>query len=316
MQARSTTASADERDATTASSHAIPVLLNSAGVGDRAAAHESPASRASPRAARPTRSRRSRRPPRAAPTRATRPPPSPGRASASSVSRASGSWEPMATTVAWSATSDAVEQRLARGRGAADDVGGGDQLVRRRSASRPTMSTCSIGRTARIASTWPWACGPRPKTSRRRASGAASARTASAETAGVRTLVSAMPSTSATGASVVASKTTQTPWMRGSPPTVTSLTTAWAAVGRRHHEQLAARRARARCAAGRPRGPGRPAARPRARRSRPSGRGAARRRAAARKGRLIAGRSRCPAGRAGRGRSGARRCGRPSPRPR
>ena len=67
---------------------------------------------------------------------------------------------------------------------------------------------------------------PRPKTSRRRASGAARRRTASAETAGVRTLVSAIPSTSATGASVVASKTTQTPWMRGSPPTVTSLTTA------------------------------------------------------------------------------------------
>ena len=56
--------------------------------------------------------------------------------------------------------------------------------------------------------------------------GDASRRTASAETAGVRTLVSAIPSTSATGASVVASNTTQTPWMRGSPPTVTSLTTA------------------------------------------------------------------------------------------
>ena len=48
----------------------------------------------------------------------------------------------------------------------------------------------------------PWACGPRPKTSSRRASGAASARTASAETAGVRRFVSAIPSTSATGASV------------------------------------------------------------------------------------------------------------------
>ncbi|WCB92698.1 hypothetical protein DSM104299_01396 [Baekduia alba] len=35
-----------------------------------------------------------------------------------------------------------------------------------------------------------------------------------------------MPSTTATGASVSGSKTTQTPWIRGSPPTVTSLTAA------------------------------------------------------------------------------------------
>ena len=66
--------------------------------------------------------------------------------------------------------------------------------------------------------------GPRPKTSSRFASSRARWRTASAETAEVRTLVSAIPSISATGASVVPSKTTTTPWTRGSPPIVTSFT--------------------------------------------------------------------------------------------
>ena len=160
------------------------------------------------------------------------------RASVSSVSRASGSCEPIATTVAWSATSE-PSNNGSRAVVAQQTMSAAATSAPTSPPSRPTMSTCSMGRTARMASTCPWACGPRPNTSRRRASGAASARTASAETAGVRTLVSAMPSTRATGASVVASKTTQTPWMRGSPPTVTSLTTAWVAVGRRHHEQLA-----------------------------------------------------------------------------
>ncbi len=40
-------------------------------------------------------------------------------------------------------------------------------------------------------------------------------------------MVSAIPSISAAGASVVPSKTTTTPWTRGSPPIVTSLTATW-----------------------------------------------------------------------------------------
>ena len=41
----------------------------------------------------------------------------------------------------------------------------------------------------------------------------------------MRRVVSAIASISAAGASVSGSKTTHTPWIRGSPPTVTSLTT-------------------------------------------------------------------------------------------
>ena len=76
-----------------------------------------------------------------------------------------------------------------------------------------------------MASTCARPCGPRPNTSRRRASGAARWRTASADTAAVRRLVSAIPSTSAAGASVSASKTTHRPCTRGSPPTLTTFTT-------------------------------------------------------------------------------------------
>src|SRR5918999_2820110 len=130
-------------------------------------------------------------------------------ARASLVSRRSGSWEPIATTTAWSATSEPSKS--------------GSRAV----VQRPTMSTSSIGRTARIASTWVCACGPRPNTRSRRASGIARCRTARAETAAVRTLVRAIPSTIAMGASVSPSKTTQTPWIRGSPPMVTSFTTGW-----------------------------------------------------------------------------------------
>src|SRR4051794_2839759 len=79
---------------------------------------------------------------------------------------------------------------------------------------------------AGIASACARPCGPRPKTSRRRAPGAASRRTASALTAAVRSVVSAMPSITAAGARVSGSNTTHTPWIRGSPPTVTSLTAA------------------------------------------------------------------------------------------
>jgi hypothetical protein len=73
------------------------------------------------------------------------------------------------------------------------------------------MSTCSIGRIALIACACAPDCGPRPKISSREASSLARCLTASAETAAVRTLVSPIPSISATGASVSASNTITTP---------------------------------------------------------------------------------------------------------
>ena len=147
-------------------------------------------------------------------------------ARASSVSRLSGSWEPIATTVAWSATS-APSNSGSRAVVAQQTMSAAATRpsTSTPARSRPTMSTCSIGRVARSAVTCAWAWGPRPKTSSRRASGTARWRTARAETAAVRTLVTAIPSTRAMGARVAPSKTTHTPWIRGSPPTVRSLTT-------------------------------------------------------------------------------------------
>ena len=181
-------------------------------------------------------------------------------ASASSTSRASGSCEPIATTVAWSATSAPSNSGSRAVVAAADHVGGGDELRRRRRRRGRPMSTCSMGRTARIASTCPWACGPRPKTSSRRASGAASARTASAETAGVRRFVSAMPSTRATGRE-----------RRGVEDDADALDARLAADGHELDDGMAAGAdgitssspppTASALAAGRPPGPGRPAAR-------------------------------------------------------
>ena len=68
-----------------------------------------------------------------------------------------------------------------------------------------------------------------------------------------------MPSTTATGASVSGSKTTQTPWIRGSPPIVTSLTPRVPAPPRAS-PTARPRRRRSRRAAGRPPGRGRRAA--------------------------------------------------------
>ena len=77
-----------------------------------------------------------------------------------------------------------------------------------RPGSRATTSTRSIGRIARIASTCAHAWGPVPKTSICLASGSAMWRTASADTAEVRSVVSALPSISALGSSVPGSKST------------------------------------------------------------------------------------------------------------
>ena len=122
------------------------------------------------------------------------------------------------------------------------------------------MSTRSIGRTARIASTCASAWGPRPKTSRRRASGSASRRTASAETAERAQRWSARSRRPARRARAwSASNTTHTPWMRGVAADGDELDARRA---RRGAEGITSSspppRGRPRCAAGRPRDPGRP----------------------------------------------------------
>ena len=69
-----------------------------------------------------------------------------------------------------------------------------------RAGVRDTTVTCSIGRTASIASRWDPACTPAPKMTRRREPALARWRVASPETAAVRSAVSAAPSTIASGA--------------------------------------------------------------------------------------------------------------------
>ena len=71
---------------------------------------------------------------------------------------------------------------------------------------RPETSTVSMsGRTHSMASTWPRAWAPVPKIPRAVASGRARASVATAEAAGVRSEVRAVPSRVATGAPVVPS---------------------------------------------------------------------------------------------------------------
>ena len=237
------------------------------------------------------------------------------RASASSVSRASGSWEPMAMTVAWSATSDpsnsgsravVAQQTMSAAATssstpcgvAADQV---DVLDRPHGADRLDVAVglraaAEDEQAARVGAREP---AHRERRDRRRAH------------VGERDPVDERDRRERGRVEHHAHALDA-----GLPADGHELDHRVCARGRGHHEQLAARereRAARRVGLGVQAGQER-----RFERVDRGGRagGAARRRAAARKGRLIAGRSRCPGGRAGRARSGARRCDRPCPRPR
>jgi hypothetical protein len=74
---------------------------------------------------------------------------------------------------------------------------------------RVTTVTAATSPTARSVSSWPTPCGPAPKTTTRSPDrDASSGRTAATDTAGVRSVVSAAPSSSARGRSVSASNST------------------------------------------------------------------------------------------------------------
>ena len=109
----------------------------------------------------------------------------------------------------------AVEQRLARGRAAADDVGA--LTARRRRPPGRRMSTCSMGGSRGSAATWAaaWGSGRRRATRASRGEGADRER----RDRRVRTLSPRSRRAPRSGRAWPTSKTTQTPWMRGSPPT-------------------------------------------------------------------------------------------------
>jgi hypothetical protein len=125
--------------------------------------------------------------------------------SSAGSSRASGSCEPTATTVACGRMSPAsnrgVRAVVAQQTMSASATAAG-------SSFRPSMVTSTTSRTASMAATWPCACGPLPNTTSRAGPFGARWSTASADTAGVRSVVSAGPSSSASGASVAASIST------------------------------------------------------------------------------------------------------------